>query len=374
MNKKKVKILSTSRADFGIMEELIIKLQKIKKIDTELIVTGSHLSTDHGKTILEIREKKISKINIINSYTFNTDRISILNSLSKSFKKFPEYLKKNKADILIVLGDRYELLPFCYSAIFFRVPILHIHGGEETTEQLDNLTRKIISIISNYHFVTNIKHKKEVAKLINDKKHIYNIGSLSLSNIGDFIYKSKKELEKKYKILLNKKILLITFHPETVFYKRSMLGLKNLLNVVKKKKGFIKIFTGSNADENGLKFNKIIKKFCKNDDKSFFFKNLGRQNYFSFMKICEVVIGNSSSGIIEAPTVTKNIINIGNRQNGRLKSNRIINCGYSVEEIEHAFKYKSSKTKFQNPYYKKNSVEKACNIILKILKINRKVI
>ena len=137
-----------------------------------------------------------------------------------------------------------------------------------------------------------------------------------------------------------------------------MLGLKNLLNVVKKKKGFIKIFTGSNADENGLKFNKIIKKFCKNDDKSFFFKNLGRQNYFSFMKICEVVIGNSSSGIIEAPTVTKNIINIGNRQNGRLKSNRIINCGYSVEEIEHAFKYKRSKTKFQNPYYKKILLKK----------------
>tara|TARA_B100001989_G_scaffold244947_1_gene214218 strand:+ start:618 stop:1739 length:1122 start_codon:yes stop_codon:yes gene_type:complete len=365
--KKKIGILTSSRADYGILKDLILLLQKNKKVRTNVLITGSHLAKNFGYSIIDIKKDKIRNLSKIKSFVENTNKFSIIKSLSLSFVTFANYIKKNKLSLFLILGDRYELLPFCYTALLFKIPIIHIHGGEKTNFQLDDINRKLYSNMASYHFVSNSLHKKNVQKIIEKKDNVYNIGSLSLSSINKFKFSNIKELAKKYKINLRKKIIIVTFHPETIFYDRSYFGLKNLLLVLNEFRNFTIIFTGSNADENGIKFNELIKIFCKKNTNSYFFTNLGRQDYFSFLKIAHTVIGNSSSGIIEAPSISRKVINIGYRQNGRVRSKSVINVNYEKKNIKKALLYKMIKKKYKNPYYKENSVSKAASIIFKII-------
>ena len=234
---------------------------------------------------------------------------------------------------MVILGDRYELLGSAIAATMSRIPITHLHGGEITSGAYDDSIRHSISKLSHLHFPVHEKYKKRLIQMGEDPTTIFNYGALGAHSIKNIRYTNKVDLEKKLNINLNKKIFLITFHPTTLEKRKSKYQILNLLNALDKFKDEILIFTSSNFDHE----NKIIKReilnFVKKNRNTFFFSSLGHLNYISLMKISSVVIGNSSSGILETPTLGIPTVNIGNRQDCRIISKNIVNSKYEAAHI-----------------------------------------
>ena len=379
MIKRKICFITTSRADFGILSGLIKKFKKDKSLITKLIVTGSHLSNNFGKTVVEIKNSKIKidyKVKILKKINSDSD---INKTLSITLNKFNELFNLLKPNLIILLGDRYETLGVAISALNLKIPIAHINGGEKTTGSVDDIYRHCITKMSNLHFTSNIKYKKRINQLGEDPNYIYNVGSLGVENIKKSKFKSRKDLQRIYSLNKEKKIILVSLHPETYGFKTNKILIESTLASLRKLKNFNLIFTSSNADLGGEKFNKEIKKFVKTNKSSLFLHSLGHENYLSLLKTAELLIGNSSSGIIEAPSLKTPTINIGNRQNGREKSKSIINCEANTNKITKAItkglskRFYLKKNIFKNPYEKSNTLDNIYKMIknLKKYKINK---
>lgn len=364
----KILYVSSSRADYGLLRRLIIETQKINQ-NTYLMVTGSHLSQEFGETFFEIRKDKIKKIikKKILDNKFKEKEIS--GYLEKSIKATYQTIQKIKPDTLVILGDRYELLGSAIAATMSRIPITHLHGGEITSGAYDDSIRHSISKLSHLHFPVHEKYKKRLIQMGEDPTTIFNYGALGAHSIKNLRYTNKVDLEKKLNINLNKKIFLITFHPTTLEKRKSKYHIFNLLNALDKFKDEILIFTSSNFDHE----NKIIKReilnFVKKNRNTFFFSSLGHLNYISLMKISSVVIGNSSSGILETPTLGIPTVNIGNRQDGRIISKNIVNSKYEavhiVKNIKKALSFNKTKlSKIGSPFYKKDTPKKIAKKIV----------
>jgi GDP/UDP-N,N'-diacetylbacillosamine 2-epimerase (hydrolysing) len=360
----KICIVTGSRAEFGILENLIKKLNKDKFFNIDLIVTGSHLSRKYGSTINEIIKSKIKinkKIKILDEKKNNFP-----NYISKTFIKFSKFIKTKKYEYLLILGDRSEAYCFSLAAYFNRLPIIHFHGGEVTLGSLDNFFRNSISMMSNYHFVATQKSKKKLINMKNSKSNIFNVGSLSLENLKNFKFLKKKHLENEIKVKFKKKLILVNFFSESLKKDYGILNLKNLLKNLNKIKNATIIFTLSSHD-NGLdKINNIILNFVKTKNNVYVFKSLGNSKYFSLLKYANLLIGNSSSGLIEFPFFKKPTINIGYRQSGREKASSVHSIISKKTNIyKEIIKLLNKKySKLYNPYYKKNT---STNVI-KILK------
>ncbi len=371
--KKKILVLSTNRSDYGLLKNLILELKKNKNFLVEFVVSGSHLIQNYGNTINEIKKDKLQVFKKIKINYFSDTPSGVGKFNLDVSKKFNDLLEKNKFDILIVLGDRAETL-FCSAiALIHNIKIVHIHGGEVTKGAIDNEIRNAISQISNIHFVSHKEYKKNLINLGIDDNKIHVVGGLGASAIKKTKILSKKVLEKKFRIKLNKKYLLVTYHPVTS--KKYLLEKEffNLMSCLNQFDNVIKIITSPNIDANNFEILKIIDHFVKNFTNFYFFKSLGSLNYLSFLKYSEGVVGNSSSGILEAPSFQIPTLNIGNRQLGRFQSESIININNKKKNIIKAlnkiinnkkFKIKLKKTK--NIYYQKETEKK---IIKKILKI-----
>lgn len=364
----KILYVSSSRADYGLLRRLIIETQKINQ-NTYLMVTGSHLSQEFGETFFEIKKDKIKKIikKKILDNKFNEKEIS--GYLEKSIKVTYQTIQKIKPDTLVILGDRYELLGSAMAATMSRIPITHLHGGEITSGAYDDSIRHSISKLSHLHFPVHEKYKKRLIQMGEDPTTIFNYGALGAHSIKNLRYTNKVDLEKKLNINLNKKIFLITFHPTTLEKRKSKYQILNLLNALDKFKDEILIFTSSNFDHE----NKIIKReilnFVKKNRNTFFFSSLGHLNYISLMKISSVVIGNSSSGILETPSLGIPTVNIGNRQDGRIISKNIVNSKYDaahiLKNIKKALSFNKTKlSKIGSPFYKKGTPKKIATKIV----------
>ncbi len=376
MIKRKICFITTSRADFGILSGLIKKFKKDKSLITKLIVTGSHLSNNFGKTVIEIKNSKIKidyKVKILKKINSDSD---INKTLSITLNKFNELFNLLKPNLIILLGDRYETLGVAISALNLKIPIAHIHGGEKTTGSVDDIYRHCITKMSNLHFTSNIKYKKRINQLGEDPNYIYNVGSLGVENIKKSKFKSRKDLQRIYSLNKEKKIILVSLHPETYGFKTNKILIESTLASLRKLKNFNLIFTSSNADLGGEKFNKEIKKFVKTNKSSLFLHSLGHENYLSLLKTAELLIGNSSSGIIEAPSLKTPTINIGNRQNGREKSKSIINCEANTNKITKAItkglskRFYLKKNIFKNPYEKSNTLDNIYKMIKNLKEYN----
>jgi GDP/UDP-N,N'-diacetylbacillosamine 2-epimerase (hydrolysing) len=369
--KKKILFISGSRAEYGLLKDLIKSLKKEKKIYVSLIVTGSHLLKKFGKTINEINKDKIKVFRKIKIYSktnnpkdISISSIKIINGLSNIFAK-------NKMDLLVVLGDRYETFLSCYVATLFKVPIAHICGGEETIGSYDNQFRHAITKMSHIHFVTNNFYKKKVIRMGENKENIFNVGSLAFSNYDKLEFKNKFELEKKYKIKFRKENFLVTIHPETLDTRPFEEKLKIIFNVFKKFQNFSFIFTAANSDQGGNEINKIIKIFIKKSNNAYFINSFGQEDYFSMIKVVSGLIGNSSSGIIEAPYFKKGSINLGKRQSGRISSRSVLNIDYNKKDLKREIltitskKFQSNIKNILSPYYKKNTIANIKRVLIK---------
>lgn len=369
---KKIIVITGSRAEYGLLKLLVKKLKKIKVFKTKLLVTGSHLSKRHGFTAQEILNDKINIDYKIDIKIKNDSEKDITNSVSIIFKKISPIYSKEKPDLIILLGDRYELLAPAFAALIHRIPIAHIHGGEVTNGAYDDAIRHSISKMSNLHFVSNLTYKNRLIQLGETSKDIYITGGMGVDAIKNIKLFKKKELENKMNIKFNKKNLMITMHPETKSHGLNKIYIKNLLKALSRLKDTTIIFTCANADNDNLVINQEIKKYTRKNLNSYFFYSLGQKKYYSCLNYVDAVIGNSSSGILEVPTFKIPTINIGNRQDGRVMASSVINVDYKKKNISKSIDKIYSK-KFiklvkisKNPYGNGGATDNMIKVLLKI--------
>lgn len=373
MKKIKVCVATGSRSEFGLLFNLISKLNISTLFDLELIALGSHFDKNFGNTYEEITTSKVKishKIKIINK-DFSSS--GILKNFNKTIQNLSSSLRKKKYDIFILLGDRYETFACAIYAYFNNIPIAHIHGGEVTYGSLDDGFRHCITKLSNFHFVSNISYKNRIIQLGETPENVHVVGGLGIENIKKIKLLKKKKLEEELNIKFSRKNILISFHPDTTITKKNNLKyINNLLKVLKRFKNTSLFFTRPNADKYNNEINNAIKKFTKlNSKNSFYFKSLGSLKYLSLLKNVDCLVGNSSSGIIEAPYLKTPTLNIGNRQLGRKFAKSIITTDNSEESIYKNLSIFLNKkldlSKFNNQYGSFNSSD---IIIKKIKKIN----
>jgi GDP/UDP-N,N'-diacetylbacillosamine 2-epimerase (hydrolysing) len=366
----KIFLATSTRADFGLLKNLIYEFKKSDYFDLKIIVTGTHFSKKHGFSFSEIKNEKISvykKIFITNNTSAPKN---ILNDMSIISKSISSFIKKDKPDLFVVLGDRYEVLAISLAAYLAKVPIAHIHGGELTQGSLDDGFRHCISKMSYLHFVSHKIYKKRLMQLGERPKNIYNVGALGVENIFKTNFLSKRDLQKSLRINLKEDILLVCLQPEITenltkdLVNETLAALKNFND-----KSII--FTMPGADlYNEIVFKKI-RIFVKNNPNSFLFKTLGSQKFLSFLKSANVIIGNSSSGFLEVPSLKRATINIGQRQTGRESSETVINCMCISNEISNSIEliytaeFRKKLAKGINPYEKGNTAGEIYKILSK---------
>ena len=357
MNKKKILIITNSRSDFGILYNLIKHLKINNKFFIKVLASGTHFAKEHGKTIKELNKKKISSnYKILLNYSKDSIENNI-NNFSIILKEFSKILKTNKFDAVLLLGDRYETFAFSIVTSFNNLPLIHLHGGELTLGSQDDMMRHAITKLSHLHFVTTESYKKRVIQLGENPKSVFNFGSIANEVIHKYDFLNKKDIEKKLGFSFRNKNILITYHPETL-KENTYEDLIQLLKAVHCLDDYLIIFTRSNADFKNDQFTKEINKFIKKKNNCFFFNSLGFINYFSVLKNIDLVIGNSSSGIIEVPSFKIPTINIGDRQSGRVKAKSVIDCRPICEEILKCIKKIANNkniTRIYNPYFKKDT-------------------
>ena len=360
---KKILFISSSRADYGLLRDVIIQTQKMNK-NTFLLVTGSHLSSSFGNTIFEIKNDKIKNIIKKKLLENKFNDLSISKYVTKSINLTAEAIIKKKPNVVVILGDRYELLGSAIAAMTFRIPIAHIHGGEVTYGAYDDSIRHSLTKLSHLHFPIHDKYKKRLIQLGEHPSTIFNYGGLGAHSISEMKLLKKSQLEKKLKISLSNKIVLVTFHPVTLEKNKSKFQIKNLIKFLNTLKDMTIIITSPNFDNE----NDILKKeFLKFQKKKgvYFFNSLGNKAYISLMKIAYFVIGNSSSGVLETPSFGTPTINIGNRQKGRIISKNIINSDYDYKSLYKAFQKMKKKQKItNNPFLKKGTPTRIAKKIL----------
>tara|TARA_Y200000002_G_C22660983_1_gene655719 strand:- start:306 stop:1472 length:1167 start_codon:yes stop_codon:yes gene_type:complete len=370
--KKKICIFTTSRADYGLLKNFILKIENSRYLKNYLVVTGSHLSKNKGNTIKEIIEDKVKIYKTIDINIKSDKPVEISKSMSVGLHKFTKSLLILKPDIIVVLGDRIELVPICYSAMLLNIPIAHFNGGESTEGLMDEAVRHSVTKLSHIHFVANEIYRKRLLKMGENPKKVFSIGGTSIDNAKSIKLIDKKNLEKKINFNFRKKNFLVTYHPVTLDINKSKKEINHLLNVLNLYKDYGIIFTGNNIDPHGSFINDQIVKFVKKNRNSIQIESLGHKVYLSSLNTCDVLIGNSSSGILEAPYFKKPVVNIGERQKGRLKSINIISCGSSFKDINLSIKKSLSPKfnlklkKFKNYYGNGNASKKAIKILERI--------
>ena len=364
MNLRKILFISTSRADYGLLRNVILETQKLNP-ETYLLITGSHLSKEFGKTISEIKKDRIKKIikKKILDKKFKEKNIFII--VEKAIRTTSEVIKKLNPDTIVVLGDRYELLGSVMAATIFRIPVTHIHGGELTKGAYDDSIRHAISKLSHLHFPIHERYKKRLIQLGENPKTVFNFGGLGAYSIKNTKLYTRSQLEKLLNIKLNKKIILATFHPVTLEKNKSKFQIQNLIKFLNLFNDNTIIITSPNFDNETKVIKKEILNFVKKKNNVYFYNSLGNKSYVSFLKIAYLLVGNSSSGVLESPYFGTKTINIGDRQKGRIISDNIINSNYEFKSIYKAFsniKYKPKKK--SNIFLKKNTPIKIAKKIL----------
>ena len=366
---KKVCVVTGCRADYGLLKNLLLLIKKEKSLRLQLVVTGSHLSKKYGNTFKEIIKDNIEIINKIDLKLYGDGTLSIAKSMSLGFSKFVKVYEKNKPDIVILLGDRYEIFTACSAASLCGVPIGHIHGGEVTLSSIDESFRHAISKMSHLHFTATQNYKKRVIQMGESPQNVFNVGGLGVDSIKKTPLYSKSVLEKKLNIKFLKKFILVTYHPETLKKNSSELNVKHLLKALNFMKDTTVIFTMPNSDIESLIIYRLIKKIVSKKKNYYLFKSLGQKKYYSCCRYSDFMIGNSSSGLLEMPSFKKFSINIGDRQLGRVKAKSVIDCKINTISIIKAIKYslnpvnKLKLKKVVNPYGKGGASKKIIDIL-----------
>jgi GDP/UDP-N,N'-diacetylbacillosamine 2-epimerase (hydrolysing) len=354
--KRKICVVTGSRADYGLIRSVMKKIDDEPSLTLQIIVTGMHLSREFGNTYEEIEKDGFaisSKIECLNS---SDSPKSIADSIGRTLKGCAEAFEELKPDVVLILGDRFEIFAAATAALITRIPIAHIHGGEKTLGAYDEAFRHSITKMANLHFVATKEYKKRVIQLGEKPEYIFEVGGVGIDDIKELQLLDRFQLESELGIRLEKRSLLVTFHPATLEQESSSKQFNELLNALSELENTTLIFTMPNADTGGRAIIHQIRKFVEQRKSAYAFESLGRNLYLSCLANVNGVIGNSSSGILEAPSFKIGTINIGNRQEGRVQASSVINTNANQQDIAFSLKQLFSK-EFQsivettrNPY------------------------
>lgn len=364
---KRIGIMTGTRAEYGLLKPLMQEINKDNDLELYLIVSGMHLSPEFGMTYQEIEEDGF-EINAKVEMLLSSDSpAGISKSIGLGVIGFADEFQRADLDMLILLGDRYEALSAAICAMVMRIPIAHLHGGELTEGAIDEGIRHSITKMSYLHFTSTEQYRNRVIQLGENPERVFYVGALGVENIKKINLMTKEELERSIHFEIDENTVIVTYHPVTLENNTVEEQFLNLLEVLDRNPKIRMIFTKANADTNGRIVNELIDKYAaQNSERACAFVSLGQKRYLSALKYCRIVIGNSSSGIIEAPSFGKPIINIGDRQKGRICADSVINCGYTQQEIQQAMEialtkeFENKASNCRNPYEKENT---AANII-----------
>jgi UDP-N-acetyl-D-glucosamine 2-epimerase, UDP-hydrolysing len=369
---RKICVVTSTRAEYGLLYWLLKEIEADSELELQLIVTGMHLSPEFGLTYKEIeKEFKIDKkIEILGS---SHSKLDICTEMAKVYEKFAPAFSELKPDILVLLGDRYEIFGVAGVASIMQIPIAHIHGGETTQGAFDEAFRHSITKMSHIHFAATREYANRIIQLGEEPSRVFNVGGPGIENIKKLNLLNKDEFEKSINFKFAKKNILITFHPVTLENSSAKEQFSELLKAIDELEDTNFIFTKANSDIDGDVINKMIDEYIsKNPQKAVAFASLGQLRYLSAIKFVDIVLGNSSSGISEVPSFKKATINIGDRQKGRTKASSVIDTSPIKEEILAAIKKAYSKEFEQilkntiNPYDGGNPSKKMIKILKEI--------
>lgn len=367
--KAKICVVTGTRAEYGLLRRLIGLINTSAEFELQLIATGSHLSKQHGETYHEIETDGFSIDRKIDLKLVSDTPVGLARSTSIGISGFADSFVSLKPDLILVLGDRFEILSAVVAAMFARIPIAHLHGGELTVGTIDEAIRHSITKFSHLHFVANEDYRNRVIQLGEPPNTVFNVGGLGVDAIKNIKLLDKSELETALRIKFKKKNLLVTFHPVTLEKETSLTQMNELLSALSDLKETGLIFTMPNADTDSQAIFGAIETFVSKNDNAYAFASLGQLKYLSCVAQVDAVIGNSSSGLAEVPTFKKPTINIGDRQKGRLNCGSVINCEPLKEAISLAIEYSYSPA-FQheilnvvNPYGDGGSAERIIEIL-----------
>jgi GDP/UDP-N,N'-diacetylbacillosamine 2-epimerase (hydrolysing) len=368
----KIGVLTSSRADFGIYLPLLRALKVEAFFEVEIIVFGTHMSYYHGHTIDDIIAQGFEATHKLETMLLTDSASSLSSAIGLTFIKFGDFWSRysNYFDLVFCLGDRYEMYAAVMAGVPFQIPFAHIHGGETTLGAIDNIFRHGITLASKYHFVSTESYAKRVGELIQTDQNIYYVGALSLDNISQIKKLTVAEFKDKWGIDLDRPTVLTTFHPETVNFNSNEVYTDELIKAINNLNTYQFLITMPNADTMGtLVRQKLINEF-KGSSRVFLIENLGAVSYFTAMSYCAFLLGNTSSGIIEAASFGKYVINLGERQLGRAADRNVFTVKIdskliieAVNKIENAMPYTS-----QSIYYNGGAATKIINVLKGYLK------
>ena len=363
---KKIGVLTSSRADYGIYQPLLKVLANDDTCEIHLLVFGTHLLSKYGETIQEIKSDGYGNIHTIQGMPSSDSVKDIAKGYSDVLANFTEFWADNNFDIVLALGDRFEMSAAVQASIPFEIKIGHIHGGETTLGAIDNIYRHQISLVSQFHFVASEVFVDRLRNLLDTDVNIYNVGSLSLSELTETELPTWEKVADKFNIPASD-FALVTLHPETVnSFNNERFSIEAFSALLQLSKEIHVVVTLANADTNGSYFRSEAERIkLENPNRISIVENFGKLNYFSAMKQCSLMCGNTSSGIIESASFGKYVVNIGDRQKGRLRSENVIDVPFVRSEIYAACleTLRLGDYKGNNLYYKKDSA-KAINKIL----------
>ncbi|WP_148570702.1 UDP-N-acetylglucosamine 2-epimerase [Aliarcobacter cryaerophilus] len=353
---RKICLITGTRAEYGLLYWLLKEIEADKELQLQVIVTGMHLSPEFGLTYKEI-EKEFSVNKKIEMLLSSDTSVGISKSMGLAQISFSEAYEELQPDMVVVLGDRYEIFSATSAAMIAKIPIAHLHGGEATEGLIDEPIRHSITKMSHLHFAATEEYKNRVIQLGEHPSRVFNVGGMGIENIKRLKLLSKDEFEKSIEFKLNSKNILVTFHPVTLENSTAQEQFKELLDAIDELEDTNIIFTKANSDTDGRVINQMIDEYVtKNSNKSIGFTSLGQLRYLSALQYVDAVVGNSSSGLAEAPSFKIATINIGDRQKGRIKASSVIDCEPNKDSILKSFEKLYSK-EFQetlkttiNPY------------------------
>lgn len=368
----KICIVTGTRAEYGLLKPLIKLVDESDKAELLLVVTGTHLSKRFGHTVDMIENDGYPIAARIDLGLDKEKKSYVTDFMAVAVAEFGRFFAENRPDIVILLGDRYETLMVATAAMMHKIPIAHLHGGEITEGAVDDAIRHSISKMSYLHFTSTEVHRKRILQLGEAPDRVYTVGAPGVENVLNIKCMEDDELWNSLGKIFdtNRPLAVMTYHPETLGKINAAEQIEEILAFIDRHPELQVIFTGANADAEGEIINGRLKEYAENNsDRCSFFMSLGQLRYFSLLRRCSLVIGNSSSGVIEVPSFGIPTINIGDRQKGRERAETVVDCVCEREAIENAYKhvmsdeFRAEHKEIKNPYEGDNTSERIFNII-----------
>lgn len=372
MGKRKICVVTGTRAEYGLLSRLMRMIKESDKAQLQVVVTNMHLSPKYGNTYKEIEADGFvidKRVPIIDETAPNDSHSTVL-EMSRALSGLADAYNELKPEMVVVLGDRYEILAAAAAALIMRIPIAHISGGDVTEGAFDDAIRHSITKMSQLHFPSTEEYRKRVIQLGEQPDRVFNVGALGVENIKKMPLMGKEEIEKEIDFKINNNTILVTYHPVTLGNRTAKDDIEDFVSALEERKDVQVIFTMPNSDTGGQFIVDAINDFvAKNPERSKAYKSLGVVRYLSVMRQVAAVVGNSSSGLVEVPSFGIPTLNIGDRQKGRLAADSVYNCAPDKTAVLNgldmvlspAFRKKAAET--HNPYEKENTAQTIYDVI-----------